>query len=1129
MALQDGIHESKVNVKKLFNIDELKDDVDIRLKSGKYTGFLSKIKNAQDIFTSAKIVDCDLVLVTYKANYITLVNYFSANGKNSFKYVVGADYYSGSNYTYIDLINDGNIINKNIFNKYTLEHDLNITTSSKLTATAFNDIIDLSNYTKDDLKEDKNKNLKGFNINAGTGNDIITGSVGSDTISAGLGNYNEIHFDATKKIGDDIINLVKGEKTKLIFKDDVSGQFKFEIKGKDALITVYGQKEKSDTDSTLIADTSKTLGTITIKNIAAKNILGNRGELTISSDSEFFDEIDLLKEAYYNVAPNKKGRVTGTYLNNNAQSTTGVEKFNLGTGSNLITFEGEFNNDTITLNKDEKLRLDFNDVKSSDQLKFTADGKNVKIDVYNASDITYEATGTITSSTSTALKDVVVDDSSSNLIYVDYTKTVVEIKNVDGYKEQTTVYNWNHTTNSWVEINKEYTDTDEQQEKIKSVQVVAKYGYETLVEKDCGTTDTDVVPEDVLNADNKLYAVYFAVQKKSWDSVNSQMDTAVNIPEGGLIYYVTSAGNDEFTIDEDSEYTRIVTGEESEEEITKEDYDTLSKASQFFQNTTIKGSVTLNNLASKDVLGENGEVYATYNNGLGHMRDLRKVQYEVFANKKNKFMGTYLNDFAKSSSKNETFNLGTGNNKIDIDLTQEGGFGTDSIVLKKDSGLDINFIGLSSEEQIEAVKIGNDVVLTVYDEMGDNELGKVKLLNFVKNPTDVDIDGDDSFLFDTFYMDVEIEATSDKTYGTIANDTIFSSRTKNTFVEKYNSWGYCGDNVITSRKDALDTIQISALDKSIEKLSAADMYFLYYKDEDSANKILEISIIRTGRAITYKQADDNGDTDVNLSKVKFIDAEGTKYSFLEATSDTNLAKTNGKTNNIVFLSVEDDAATGLTVTDSKKSDFIYGSDKDDEFIYQNGGFDIFDGGYSFTEYGNGSDTYTVNTFNKKSQLLIMDYDDSIEGDNDTLIFANNNVRDLRLFFDVNKDGKVGEGWNLSIINKDVMADSKGIIKKFSNHVISGSVEIHRYFSSNEPTTEHGKSYIENIFTKDYVETENGLDMNAWTAKIASDVATWLSYHQNYESSFDVFRAGNKVDIESLLKVYSAADYQSSIV
>ena len=153
MALQSGIHKNKVNVKKLFNIDELKDDVDIRLKSGKYIGFISKLKNAQDIFKSAEIVGCDLVLETYKANYITLVNYFSSNGKNSFKYVVGADYYNSGGYTYVDLINDGNIVNKNIFNKYTLKHDLNIKTSSKLTATAFNDVIDLSDYTKDDLKE----------------------------------------------------------------------------------------------------------------------------------------------------------------------------------------------------------------------------------------------------------------------------------------------------------------------------------------------------------------------------------------------------------------------------------------------------------------------------------------------------------------------------------------------------------------------------------------------------------------------------------------------------------------------------------------------------------------------------------------------------------------------------------------------------------------------------------------------------------------------------------------------------------------------------------------------------------------------------------------------------------------
>ncbi len=929
MTLHSSIHESAVNTKNLFNIDELETNIDIKLKSGKYTGFLSKLKDAQDIFKGAEIVNCDLVLRTYKYNNITLVNYFSSNGKNSFKYVVGADYYNGVGYTYIDLINDGNIVNNNIFNKYTLKHDLNITTSSKLTATAFNDTINLSDYEESDLKVDKKGNLQGFTINAGSGNDIITGSVGNDTINAGLGSYNEIHFDAAKKFGDDIINLVKGKKTKLIFEGDVSGQFKFEVKGKDALITVYGQKATSHTDSTLIVDTSKTLGTITIKNIVQKNVLGNNGGLTISSDSDFFEETDLLQEAYFNVTPDKKGKVAGTYLNNDAQSTTGVEKFNLGTGSDIISFEGEFNNDIVTLNKGEKLRLDFNDVTDSNQLKYSAEGKNAKISVYD------------------------------------------------------------------------------------------------------------------------------------------------------------STGN-------------------------------------------IKGSVVLNNFAAKDVFDEIGEIYATYNNGLEFTDDLRDLQYEVFADKKDKFNGSYLNNLAKSSSKNETFNLGAGVNTIDIDVTQEGGFGIDSVVLNKDSTSRINFKGISSEDQIKAIKIGNDVILTVHDESGENELGKVKLLNFAKNPTDVDIYKNGDFINDAFYIKVGIEATSAKTYGTIADDIIFSDRTKNTFVETYNSWAYCGDNVITSRKGAADTIQFSALDKSVEKLTAYNMDFEYYKAEDSDKKRLEIYFNRTGRVVTYKQYDDNGDADVDLSKISLIDAEGTKYSFFEATSDTNLSETCGKTNNIVFSSIEDGAAAGLTFTDSKKSDYIYGSDKADGFIYQNGGFDVFNGGYSPSDDGNGSDTYTVVDLNKKTQLLVLDYDDSDAESNDTLIFANNNVDDLRLLFDVNRDGTVGESWNLCIVNKDTMTDSKRIVKELFNGVMHGSVEIFRYFSSNYSTTEHNYGYIENVFTKDYAETTSGLDMDAWTAKIASDVAAWLTYHQNYKSAFDVIETGNKVDVESLLKVYSTADYQSSI-
>ena len=277
-----------------------------------------------------------------------------------------------------------------------------------LTATAGDDVINVSTPNYAGTKQ------KGYTINAGKGNDTVTGTqykdtinggAGDDTINATLGNdvitggkgTNTVAYSA-QNFGDDTIKLTKGETlniTGLDF-DGIEEKDKYTVKGNDLYIT------------------SK-YGHVTVKNYAMKNTGATvkiDGTDQINAGEIYFDKDDIAKatitgtnlsdsidatgaEQQYKTVKKKKvatnlvinagdgrneitGSAFGDTINAGEHSdkvyaTSGNDTYKLGRGWNDIYYNAGvvFNNDTMILTKNENLRLQFD---------YDIEGENGNID-----------------------------------------------------------------------------------------------------------------------------------------------------------------------------------------------------------------------------------------------------------------------------------------------------------------------------------------------------------------------------------------------------------------------------------------------------------------------------------------------------------------------------------------------------------------------------------------------------------------------------------------------------------------------------------------------------------------------------------------------------------------------------
>ena len=222
--------------------------------------------------------------------------------------------------------------------EYTGTHT--ISSKKKVTGTNYNDTFNYTTYEPASLEDITNK--RGLTINAGKGNDIITGSKYTDKITGGAG-VNVINLSTTNKFGDDEVVLTKGEK--LIFKldtnvanctDDFDGYVTNEIVGNDLKLTVYNENGYTENNHN-----GTVMGTVTVKNYAKKDTQTSTGSLFIMDSDENPETVyDIRnkhwKDTYMDETHYNKSKFTGTWVNDFVSAQDFVAKDKKG---NAITEE----------------------------------------------------------------------------------------------------------------------------------------------------------------------------------------------------------------------------------------------------------------------------------------------------------------------------------------------------------------------------------------------------------------------------------------------------------------------------------------------------------------------------------------------------------------------------------------------------------------------------------------------------------------------------------------------------------------------------------------------------------------------------------------------------------------------
>lgn len=290
-----------------------------------------------------------------------------------------------------------------------------------VTGSFYHDIINMlnSDYVVPDSGKSKGK---GLTINAGAGNDNITGTIGDDTINGGDGDdiinssagndvitgglgKNTINYK--KGDGNDVINLTKGENLTI----NLSGS------GDD--ISVDNLKfEYNKNDFRIYTDKNNNTEYITLKNFASKDVTNNAGRNTSDTSSVEL----LIGGSRYNLRSNQKdgnywfeitptGNFTGGWQNDHINASAAAElkdkkdnhvdmvlnggagndliessmfadKITGGTGANVIKYTSltQLDGDKIYLTKGEQLNIDISNIADTTQT-YKVNGKDLDVTV----------------------------------------------------------------------------------------------------------------------------------------------------------------------------------------------------------------------------------------------------------------------------------------------------------------------------------------------------------------------------------------------------------------------------------------------------------------------------------------------------------------------------------------------------------------------------------------------------------------------------------------------------------------------------------------------------------------------------------------------------------------------------
>ena len=273
----------------------------------------------------------DLIITVSKSQTITVKNYFSnVNGTSTKSTIKNIRLADDKQYSIIGnglVSTDGITFNQN--------------KKGVVSGTVFNDIID-----KSDVEITYGKNNKGLTINAGYGNDVITGSKNNDVIVGGKGN-NTINFDFTNGFGKDVVKLTKGENLNLAFTKDGSNisyndsNISYTKSGNDLVITYLGDSNNSVTIQKYFKNTGANV---------------------------FFNDVLLSEKFRDDIVVSISGRknIYGTSYNDEITASRGNDKIVAGKGDDIIHtnggtdtiyFSGDYGNDVVDATSTKKVTL----------------------------------------------------------------------------------------------------------------------------------------------------------------------------------------------------------------------------------------------------------------------------------------------------------------------------------------------------------------------------------------------------------------------------------------------------------------------------------------------------------------------------------------------------------------------------------------------------------------------------------------------------------------------------------------------------------------------------------------------------------------------------------------------------
>lgn len=343
----------------IVTVENTSGDVVINTRSGgSDILFFKDVNDISDLEFKHSVDTKDLIITVGDSQTITVKNYFSnvdgTSTKSTIKNIRLAD---DKQYS---IIGNGLVSTDGI--------SFNQNKKGVVSGTVFNDVID-----KSDVETTYGKNNKGLTINAGYGNDVITGSKNNDVIVGGKGN-NTINFDFTNGFGKDVVKLTKGENLNLAFTKDGSS-----IDYDDSNITYT--KSGNDLVITYLGDSNNS--------VTIKKYFKNTGA------NVFFNDVLLSEKFRDDIVVSISGRknIYGTSYNDEITASRGNDKIVAGKGDDIIHtnggtdtiyFSGDYGNDVVDATSTKKVTLN---IKKFDGENFTVqEDSNNKTLIYTSDD-----------------------------------------------------------------------------------------------------------------------------------------------------------------------------------------------------------------------------------------------------------------------------------------------------------------------------------------------------------------------------------------------------------------------------------------------------------------------------------------------------------------------------------------------------------------------------------------------------------------------------------------------------------------------------------------------------------------------------------------------------------------------